>query len=84
VVSFTDPDYETAGRNAVYYVRAFETPAPAVNAGGVRCEYDAAGRCIDADLCRDPDSDCLETHEPKAWSSPIFVDWPAEREVALH
>jgi hypothetical protein len=76
-VTFDDPDYAKVGRDTVYYVRAHEAPAPGVNAGGVRCERDSAGACIEVDLCGDgPDDNCLSDHEPRAWSSPIFVDWP--------
>jgi len=77
-VSFEDPEYAASGRNALYYVRAIEAPKPGVNAGGVRCEADASGECTQANLCgADPsDVDCLSEHEPKAWSSPIFVDQP--------
>lgn len=75
-ITFTDPDYERDGRASVYYVRAIETPTPAINAGGVNCELDADGRCVDVDLCTDDDGDCLASYEPKAWSSPIYVDPP--------
>jgi hypothetical protein len=74
-VTFEDPDHTTAGRDALYYVRAFEERAPGINAGGVRCDYDASGQCIEAHLCADADDECLAEHEPLAWSSPIFVDW---------
>ncbi len=77
---FTDEEYPRLGRDAVYYVRAIESPSPAVNAGGVRCEYDGDGRCVKVNLCyaddRTPaDDDCLAMNEERAWSSPIFVDW---------
>jgi hypothetical protein len=74
-VTFNDPEFATGGRNALYYVRALEQPAPAINADGVRCEYDAKGECIAAEPCDDEDDLCLGTHEPRAWSSPIFVDF---------
>ena len=79
-VSFEDPEFAASGRNALYYVRAVEAPAPAVNAGNLRCSYDASGRCIGVDPCGDDpeDRDCLGEHEPRAWSSPIFVDYTAE------
>ena len=77
-VTFEDPDYAEGGRDTVYYVRAFEEEKPGVNAGSVRCERDAAGRCTKVDLCGgDPTDDCLAPHEPRAWSSPIWVDWKA-------
>jgi hypothetical protein len=76
-VTFNDPDYAKAGRDTVYYVRAIEAPAPAINAAGIQCERDAAGECTKATLCiANAEDDCLAEHEPRAWSSPIFLDWP--------
>jgi len=79
VVQFEDPDFATAGRDTLYYVRAIEEPSPAVNAGGLRCRTDETGRCIEVNPCQGdyrtaPDDDCLATIEERAWSSPIFVD----------
>ena len=79
VVQFEDPDFPAAGRDAVYYVRAIEEPSPAVNAGGLRCKVDEAGRCLEVNPChgdyRTPATDdCMATIEERAWSSPIFVD----------
>ncbi len=79
VVTFQDPEYAALGRDTVYYVRAFEEPAPAINAAGLRCEYDERGECIEVHPCPGPagrDDECLAEHEPRAWSSPIFVDFP--------
>jgi len=79
-VTFEDPEFATDGRDTLYYVRAIEAPAPAINAANLRCEYDAEGRCVKVDLCNDVDGlddDCLAEHEPRAWSSPIFVDFAA-------
>jgi hypothetical protein len=77
-VTFLDLDYASDGRDALYYVRAIEEPKPGVNAASLRCEYDAQGNCISVNLCggigKESD-DCLAEHEPRAWSSPIFVDW---------
>ncbi|MDG2334739.1 MAG: DUF3604 domain-containing protein [Myxococcota bacterium] len=74
-VTFSDPDHAPGGRDTLYYVRAMESPALAVNAAGVRCEYDESGRCLKANLCNDANDDCLAEQEPRAWSSPIFVDY---------
>ena len=76
-ITFDDPEYASLGRDTVYYVRALEAPAPGINAGGVRCERDAEGNCLTVTLCNDPtgEDQCLADHEPRAWSSPIFVDW---------
>jgi hypothetical protein len=80
-VTFSDPDYAEAGRDTVYYARAIEAPAPGVNAGGITCDRDAEGNCKGPEsvkLCRGENAgDCLAEHEPRAWSSPIFVDWPS-------
>jgi len=77
-VTFEDPDFASDGRDTLYYARAIEAPAPAINAANLRCEYDDEGRCLKVDLCNDTggsDGDCLAEHEPRAWSSPIFVDF---------
>jgi hypothetical protein len=79
-VHFEDPDFASDGRDTLYYVRAMEAPAPGINAGNVRCEFDEEGRCVKVNLCNDADGadgDCLAEHEPRAWSSPIFVDYAA-------
>jgi hypothetical protein len=83
-VSFSDPDYATDGREAVFYVRAFEAPKPGVNAQNLRCERDQDGECISVDLCPGPEGledDCLAPHEPRAWSSPIWLDPPRTSRV---
>jgi hypothetical protein len=78
VVQFEDPELPTSRRDAVYYVRAIEAVSELVNAANLRCTRDADGRCIDVDPCwgdyRTGDDDCLAPAEPRAWSSPIYVD----------
>jgi hypothetical protein len=80
-VTFEDADFARGRRDALYYVRAIEEPAPGVNAAGLDCRRDEEGRCVEVTLCgsRGPEDDCLAEHEPRAWSSPIFVDFTAER-----
>jgi hypothetical protein len=78
VAEFEDTDFVAGGRDVTYYVRAIQEPTPAVNAGGMRCEYNAAGECVKAHPCygdfRTPfDDDCLTSNEERAWSSPIYV-----------
>jgi len=73
-VQFEDPDFPAATRDALYYVRAIQEPSLAVNADPLRCERDAAGRCIEADPCP-AGRDCLAPTEERAWSSPIYVDY---------
>ena len=79
VVTFSDPEYARLGRDTLYYVRAFEAPTPGINAGNLRCERDEDGRCLRVHPCPGPegrDDDCLAPHEPRAWSSPIWIDQP--------
>jgi hypothetical protein len=76
--TFIDPEYVQLGRDAVYYARAFEASKPGINAGNVRCERGPDGECTSVQLCPGPEGqedDCLASHEPRAWSSPIFVDF---------
>lgn len=78
-VEFDDPDFTVADRDVLYYVRAIQEPTPAINAGGLRCDYDASGACVKVHPCygdyRTPyDDDCLTENEERAWSSPIYVN----------
>ena len=77
-VRFGDPEFASAARDALYYVRAIEAPSPVVDAGGLRCDVDEAGRCTGVHACgMDPADDCLAPSEQRAWSSPIYVDYAA-------
>jgi hypothetical protein len=78
-VEFSDEQFQTDGREALYYARAIEAPSEAVNANPMNCERDANGACVRAHPClgdfRTPKGDnCLATTEERAWSSPIFLD----------
>ena len=77
-VAFTDPDYATSGRDAVYYVRAVEETSDAIDADPLHCTRDADGRCIEIDPCFDRpwDDDCVAPTEERAWSSPIYLGQP--------
>ncbi len=77
-VEFEDPDFISAGREVIYYARAIQEPTLAVNAGGLRCKYNAGGECVEVHPCyadfRTPYADdCLSPNEERAWSSPIYV-----------
>lgn len=84
-VEFADPDFLSAGRDAVYYVRALQEPTPQINAAGLDCVRDESGRCTEVRRCRAglrdgaEDDDCLAPDRARAWSSPIYVDHPAHR-----
>jgi hypothetical protein len=84
--TFTDDEFPGAARDTVYYARVFETPDEAINAGGIRCERDAQGNCTRAQLCPGPTGaadDCLAPREPRAWSSPIYVDFAPAAATAV-
>ncbi len=79
-VSFEDPEFEGAGRDAVYYVRAMQEATPAINGAGMRCVKYVNGTCREVTACsggyRHPaEDDCLADVEERAWSSPIFIDF---------
>ena len=85
---FEDPDFVAGGRDVIYYVRAIQEPTLAVNAGGVRCDRDADGNCVNPKPCfgdfKTPmDDDCLTENEERAWSSPIFVHFDATAVAAF-
>ncbi len=80
-IDFDDPEYPRSGRDAVYYARALESPAPAVNGANLRTELDAGGNAVRTRPCyadwRTPaEDDCLAPVQERAWSSPIFIDQP--------
>jgi hypothetical protein len=79
-VTFTDPEYASAGRDTLYYVRAIEEKSLAVNADLLRCERDGSGKCLRVQPCigAAAGDDCLAETEERAWSSPIFLEHAAE------
>jgi len=83
VVTFEDSEYAGAARDAVYYVRALQSPTPAINGGGLRTRFDDQGRAVSVEPCfgghqTPADDDCLAPVRERAWSSPIYVDWPRD------
>jgi len=79
-VEFSDPDFATSARDAVYYVRALQTSQSTIDAGGLRCEKDDKGQCISVNPCYGDDrtagdDNCTADAQARAWSSPIFVNF---------
>ncbi len=78
-IEFDDPEFAATPRETVYYVRVLQEAEPLINGDPLRCERDAQGRCLQARPCfasgpRDVEDDCLSPAQPRAWSSPIFLD----------
>jgi hypothetical protein len=77
--TFTDPEFAKDKRNALYYVKAIEEAEPIINADPLKCERDANGKCVKVHLCygdyRSGQDNCTAPAEPRAWSSPIYVDY---------
>jgi hypothetical protein len=86
-VEFSDPEFATAKRDTSYYVRAHQVATPAINASNLRTEFDADGNAISvapcyADYRLSSEENCLAPAEERAWSSPIYVDYRDELDVA--
>ncbi len=83
-VAFSDDEYPSSGRDALYYARAIEAPSLAVGADPLGCTYDESGRCVDVNPCfgRPSADECLSETEERAWSSPIFVNQSSPEEGA--
>lgn len=77
---FTDPDFSSNARDALYYARAIQEPRPTINGEPVKCERDEDGNCIKAKLClgdyrTSEDEECLSEKDVRAWSSPIYLNY---------
>jgi hypothetical protein len=79
-VEFEDPDYTVAKRPALYYARIIQQAEPLIGGDPFGCEYDEKGNCSRRNYCigsnSAPDNNCLAEAEPRAWTSPIFVEYP--------
>ncbi len=79
VIEFEDPEFSTEGRDSLYYVRAIQQPQLLINGDPFGCEYDEQGVCVKRNYCigsnATRDKNCLSEAEPRAWSSPIFIDY---------
>lgn len=78
-VEFSDTDFVTSGRDAIYYVRAIEEPSPTINGDNLRAERDASGSVVSVNPCYGDyrigrDDHCQALKGQRAWSSPIFVN----------
>lgn len=79
--TFTDPDFSTMQSDVSYYARAIEEPSPIINVKGAHCIFDEEGNCSEFKICtqdfknpRDLEA-CTSIDEPRAWSSPIYLNY---------
>ena len=81
VVEFADRDFTNEARDTVYYARALEAPTQLIHGSNpLGCEYDDTGACVAVQPCgihTPADDDCLSEGAPRAWSSPIYVNYDA-------
>ena len=75
-LSFSDPEFQSGMRDAVYYVRAIQEVTTEVNASGLRCEGDVCRPCY-GDYRTDSEDDCTGPSNERAWASPIYVRFDA-------
>ncbi len=78
-VEFTDAEFMSGGRDALYYVRAIEEPTPMINGDNLRAQFNNRGEVESTHPCYGDtrtakDDDCLALKGQRAWSSPIFVN----------
>ncbi len=84
MIEFGDADFPGGGRDTVYYARAIEAPAQLIHGSNpLGCSYDTSGDCMKIEPCAGAtpaSDDCLSEAEPRAWSSPIYVDFASQPE----
>ena len=82
VIEFADTEFTGAQRDTVYYARAIEAPALLIHGDNpLGCRYDESGACVQIEPCGNlapAADDCLSEAEPRAWSSPIYVEYPED------
>ncbi|MFK8048146.1 MAG: DUF3604 domain-containing protein [Halioglobus sp.] len=78
VFEFEDPDYVSGARPTLYYARVIQEAENLIVGDPFGCEFDSEGNCIKRNYCiganATPDKNCLAEAEPRAWSSPIFLE----------
>jgi hypothetical protein len=83
-VAFEDEEFAGSGRDALYYARALEAPSAALNGRPLETQLDADGNAISIAPCtleRIDAGGCPGQVSERAWSSPIFIDQPAQSGV---
>ena len=82
-IEFEDTDYSTGQRPALYYARVIQQAQSLINGDPFGCEYDESGVCIKRNYCIGKnaarENNCAAQAEPRAWTSPIFLEYPARQ-----
>ncbi|MGB1142343.1 MAG: DUF3604 domain-containing protein, partial [Halioglobus sp.] len=78
-VEFRDEEFAVTRRPALYYARVVQEPQLLIQGDPFGCQYDEDGNCLRREYCigdrATADNNCLSEEEPRAWTSPIFVDY---------
>jgi hypothetical protein len=78
-VEFRDDEFAATKRPALYYARVIQEPQLLIQGDPFGCEYDEQGNCLARNYCigdrASADNDCLAEAQPRAWTSPIFVEY---------
>ncbi len=78
-VEFTDPEFVASARPSLYYARVLQEAEPLISGDPFGCVYDASGACVQRNYCIDenagPGEDCTAPAQPRAWTSPIYVNF---------
>lgn len=77
-IEFSDDQFENDGRDTVYYVRVTEAKINMINGKQQDIKRDENGELMSMNSCdrnKAKQDDCLAMEHPRAWSSPIFVDY---------
>lgn len=78
-VEFDDPEYAAGGRSTLYYARIIQESESLIVGDPFGCEYNDAGECTKRNYCigdnAKPENNCLSEAEPRAWTSPIFIEF---------
>ena len=77
-VEFEDIGYPADGRSTLYYARIIQEAEPLILGDPFGCERNEDGVCTGYEYCRGEnaprDKNCLAEAEPRAWTSPIFLE----------
>ena len=78
VAEFEDATYPGNGRAALYYARVIQVAEPVIGGDPFGCDFNDAGECVKRNYCigeeATRDNNCIAPAEPRAWTSPIFVE----------